>query len=221
VDVSDGKAGLAVFNRGLPEYEAVADENGVTIALTLLRCVGWLSRSDLLTRPGPAGPSLPTPEGQCPGEYVFEYALRPHAGTWEPIMHEAHAFVAPCTLVTDRTTEGVLPSDVEGPSPVVWEPLPRGAELDLLPAQGSFVRLEPAQLVLSAVRTARHGHGLIVRCYNPTNRSVSGRLKLLRPVKSASKVNFLEENQGSLDVNDGDVLFDVPAKGVTSLKCEL
>ena len=42
VDVSDGQAGLAVFNRGLPEYEIL--RNGTAeIAVTLLRCVGSLS----------------------------------------------------------------------------------------------------------------------------------------------------------------------------------
>jgi mannosylglycerate hydrolase len=66
---------LAVFTRGLPEYEVVTTEQGVTIALTLLRCVGWLSRNDLDTRPGDAGPSIPTPEAQCLGQHVFEYAL--------------------------------------------------------------------------------------------------------------------------------------------------
>ena len=68
---------LGICGRGLPEYEALADAKGGTraIALTLLRCVGWLSRDDLVTRPGHAGPSLPVEEAQCLGEHQFEYAL--------------------------------------------------------------------------------------------------------------------------------------------------
>src|SRR5205085_5765051 len=50
VDVSDERGGLAILNRGLPEYEAEAAEDGVWLGLTLLRCVGWLSRDDLATR---------------------------------------------------------------------------------------------------------------------------------------------------------------------------
>lgn len=221
VDVSDGRAGLAIFNRGLPEYEAMAREDGVLIALTLLRCVGWLSRSDLLTRPGPAGPSLETPEAQCLGEYVFEYAIRPHAGGWETIVHDAHAFTAPCTLVTDRSTEGVLPSDAQEAAPVVWEPLPRESDLDILPLHASFVGLEPEELVLSAARTARDGKGVVVRCYNPSGRAVSGRLKLLWPVKRAGAVNLLEENTGAVETRDSAVLFDVPPKGIVSIRCEV
>src|SRR5207248_8569003 len=47
VDVSNGTVGLGILNRGLPEYEIVPDDaGGMAIALTLLRCVDWLSRSE-------------------------------------------------------------------------------------------------------------------------------------------------------------------------------
>jgi alpha-mannosidase/mannosylglycerate hydrolase len=38
--------------------------------------VGWLSREDLLTRKGHAGPGIPTPEAQCIGRYNYRYSLR-------------------------------------------------------------------------------------------------------------------------------------------------
>jgi alpha-mannosidase len=64
---------LALLTKGLPEYEAGPDG----LRLTLLRCVGVLSRpAGLLTRPLGAGPEIPTPEGQCHGTHVLEYALR-------------------------------------------------------------------------------------------------------------------------------------------------
>jgi mannosylglycerate hydrolase len=64
--------GLVLLTKGLPEYEATADG---ALALTLLRCVGWLSRDDLSTRRGAAGPQLQVPGAQCPGPHRFEYAL--------------------------------------------------------------------------------------------------------------------------------------------------
>jgi alpha-mannosidase len=64
---------LVLLTKGLPEYEAGRDG----IRLTLLRCVGTISRpSGLKTRPLAAGPDLSTPDGQCLGTHVFEYALR-------------------------------------------------------------------------------------------------------------------------------------------------
>jgi alpha-mannosidase len=64
---------LVLLTKGLPEYEASAEG----LRLTLLRCVGTISRpSGLPTRPGAAGPDIATPDGQCRGRHVFEYALR-------------------------------------------------------------------------------------------------------------------------------------------------
>jgi len=64
---------LALLTKGLPEYEA--GPGG--LRLTLLRCVGTISRpAGLPTRALAAGPDLATPEGQCHGTHVLEYALR-------------------------------------------------------------------------------------------------------------------------------------------------
>ena len=64
---------LVLLTKGLPEYEA--SEDG--LRLTLLRCVGTISRPPgLPTRPLAAGPDIATPDGQCRGRHVFEYALR-------------------------------------------------------------------------------------------------------------------------------------------------
>ncbi|HUZ97882.1 MAG TPA: glycosyl hydrolase-related protein [Gaiellaceae bacterium] len=63
---------LALLTKGLPEYEAGRDG----LRLTLLRCVGTISRPKLPTRPVDAGPDIATPDGQCRGRHVFEYAVR-------------------------------------------------------------------------------------------------------------------------------------------------
>ncbi len=77
--VTDGSTGLALLNRGLPEIEASRDASGhAVLSLTLLRAVGWLSRDDFPTRRNQnAGPTLFTPEAQCPGRHVFRYAVAP------------------------------------------------------------------------------------------------------------------------------------------------
>jgi alpha-mannosidase len=65
--------GLGLLTKGLPEYEAAPDG----LRLTLLRCVGTISRPPgLPTRPVAAGPEIATPDGQCRGRHVFEYAVR-------------------------------------------------------------------------------------------------------------------------------------------------
>jgi alpha-mannosidase len=82
VDVSDGRAGLALITHGLHEYEVLPGPPQ-DLALTLLRSVGWLSRDDLATRAGHAGPEMATPGAQVPGGHRFRYSLFFHAGDWQ------------------------------------------------------------------------------------------------------------------------------------------
>jgi mannosylglycerate hydrolase len=64
---------LVLLSKGVPEYEASAEG----LRLTLLRCVGTISRPPgLPTRPLSAVSDIATPEGQCRGRHVLEYALR-------------------------------------------------------------------------------------------------------------------------------------------------
>lgn len=131
-------AGVAVLSRGLPEYEARPAHEGTEIALTLLRCVGWLSRDDLSTRPGWAGPGLLTPEAQCPGTHSFEYALALVGN------------VGDAELV--RVSHDYRFELVAGP---------RG-----VPSQGPL-KLEGSGFCLGALKGAEDGDGCILRVYNP------------------------------------------------------
>ena len=71
---------LSVANRGLPEVAGLRSEaGGASLALTLLRAVGWLSRGDLVRRPVHAGPPIETPGAQVPGPSVAELAIFAHA----------------------------------------------------------------------------------------------------------------------------------------------
>src|SRR5918999_2388109 len=68
---------VAVLAEGVMEYEAV---EGRHIAVTLLRCVGTISRSGFPTRTGPAGPDVPTPGAQMMGATDFVLGILPDAG---------------------------------------------------------------------------------------------------------------------------------------------
>jgi alpha-mannosidase len=68
--------GLAVLAEGVVEYEVVGERE---LAVTLLRCVGTISREDLATRRGPAGPDVATPDAQMIGETLLELGVFPGA----------------------------------------------------------------------------------------------------------------------------------------------
>jgi alpha-mannosidase len=183
VDLSNGEVGLATLNRGLPEYEVVESPRGegCALALTLLRCVEWLSREDLSTRRGHAGPMLNTPEGQGIGRHVFEYALVPHLGSWRSedalALRQAQEFEEPMRAVVTEQHDGPLGD--------VW----------------SFVHVAPASLVVSAIKHAERGDGLVVRVYNPLPDAVQAEVILARPFTDVSRANLTEEPIGEGDAS--------------------
>ncbi len=79
-DVSGTQVGLALIHDGLLEYEVVA--GGTTLALTILRAVGYLSRTEPALRPNPAGPADRLDGAQLIGAQRAEYAVMPHRGDW-------------------------------------------------------------------------------------------------------------------------------------------
>jgi mannosylglycerate hydrolase len=158
VDASNGVIGLGVLNRGLPEYEIVQDEAGsMAVAVTLLRCVEWLSRGDLPIRKGHAGPMELTPEAQCLGRHEFDYALLPHSGNWEAedalVLCEAQTFNTPLRVLVSEQHEGQLPS------------------------RSTLVEVEPRELVVSAIKQCETGNGVIVRMYNPLGHPVEATIR--------------------------------------------
>jgi alpha-mannosidase len=106
-----GGTGMAVFNKGLQEGEVVRDPEGrQAYALTLLRCVGWLSRPDLVSRRGGAGPTIATPDAQMQGEHTFDYALTTYRGEWRAagVQAMAHSFAYPPLAFATNEHDGSL-----------------------------------------------------------------------------------------------------------------
>jgi hypothetical protein len=71
--------GLALVHDGLLEYEVVDD--GTELALTLVRATGYLSRSEPMLRPNPAGPLDPLAGPQLQTPLALDYAIVPHRGS--------------------------------------------------------------------------------------------------------------------------------------------
>jgi len=67
--------GVAAYGEGVFEYEVARGE----LAITLLRCVGTISREHLATRPFAAGPDVATPDAQMIGTTRFAFGLHANA----------------------------------------------------------------------------------------------------------------------------------------------
>ncbi|MFB0561500.1 MAG: alpha-mannosidase [Candidatus Lokiarchaeia archaeon] len=171
VEIKSGKKGLAIANKGLPEYE-IYGEQEKTIAVTLVRSVGWLSRNiDNNNRKIFGGPAIQTPEAQCQGQLTAEYAIIPHSGDWEEAQVPRIARESTCEL---RAVE-VKNSGNE------------------LPASMSFLEIKPPSIVLSAIKKAEREEALLIRIYNTGKIAQNAILKLYKPVTSVKPVNLRED----------------------------
>jgi alpha-mannosidase len=104
--VEGAEFSAAMMARGLLEVEVRPEPAGSTILLTLLRCVGWLSRSDLATRRGGAGPELETPDAQELGAHRFEFAVATFRRSYldGDLMQRVEAYTSPPRLFQGRNS---------------------------------------------------------------------------------------------------------------------
>ena len=179
--IQDGERGLAILDRGLPEVQATRTAHGdVVLSLTLLRAIGWLSRDDLPTRRREnAGPTLFTPDAQCPGVHRFEYAVVPFVGNH-------------------------LGADVKGVSESYRVPVMavQGVEDGhVLGGVGLLTKTNPA-ISISAAKRHDSRDTLEIRLYNLTDRSTEERLQFGRALTGAWRTDLLGDRLDRLELED-------------------
>jgi alpha-mannosidase len=163
--------GWTLLTRGLHEYELLRDGS---LAVTLLRSVGELSRGDLAARPGHAGWPVATPAAEGRGAFRVELALAPVSATvgsgpdaWDAVEEVAEEFHAPLAGLMYRS--GVeVPRAVAGP------------------------QLEGAGLAFRALKPRDDGPGVVLRCVNLTRRPQRGRWVWPVPVGRAYRARLDE-----------------------------
>ena len=186
-------AGATLFSDGLAEYESLADG---TVAVTLLRAVGALSRHDLPERPGHAGWPADTPLAQSIGAYHAELALALH-GTDTPEQRDA----------VERMADDVL-------LPLVGETLRSNLRE---PSTSDSLELDGDGLALSAVTPARESGWVVLRCVNRRESVVEGRWRTTRRIAEAAIARLDETRVAPIASDEAGVAFVAPPHAIVTL----
>jgi len=185
VAVEAAETGLQILTEGLYEYASPSEG---TVEVTLLRGVGWLARLDHPLRPHKVGPQLRTPAAQCLGSHTFGLALRPYLPGSGPggLFRAAEEFAVPLQAWAVR---GAPAASRDGTAPL-----------------GSGLAVSPAEAVVTAVKTAEDGEGVLVRMFNSTGQQVSASLVARFTVAAAERCDLEEIPQEALPVSPGGVV---------------
>lgn len=178
-----GDRGVTIYSDGLAEYESMEDGG---VAITLVRSVGELSRSDLPERPGHAGWPTPTPGAQCLGAFTAEFAIFPHgernADTIDVIEHTADDVLLLLAGLTLRAAIGEL-------------------------RETTGVELEGAGLAFLACKASEDGEWTVLRCVNLTEQPVAGAWRCGFPIARAVRARLDETSPVSIETAGGRLAF--------------
>lgn len=197
VDVLGENQGLMIANQGLPEasVQAYPDEPRAYVSVTLLRSVGWLSRSDLFNRRGHAGPGLATP-----GAYELNTTLStrlrliPHDGHSEKARDLAYGFQTELAPVVSKMHAGLLKSS------------------------GSMIVADHPDFHITAIKEAEDQEGYVVRGVNLSDETIEVNLQSLLLANRAARVKLDESFVEDLALTkDGAVKFEAKAKEIVTV----
>ena len=194
VDLSDGEAGLAIINDGMREYE-VKETPERPIALTLLR--GYEFRQSPVIDRWDVHPEMPL--AQSLGENEWRYAIYPHAGCWDDatVYREAECQNLPLEVGQAGRHDGDLPK------------------------QTGFLKVSPANLVLSALKRCEERKSLILRLYNPTERTLKGTVTCYKTIKRARLTNLNEKPDKKLSSQGNSLRLTVAKKKMVTVELVL
>ncbi len=188
---------VSVLSNSTREYEIIG-VNDDTIAITLLRSVGVLGKENLSRRPGrPSGIKLPTPDSQMLGKIMLDLAL-----VFSNVAFaDAHVGRLAKAFLTPVLTYNKIP----------YNAMKLNDSMIVTPQHFSLMSYDQVDVVLSALKVAEDGAGLIVRLFNPSleKRRLAVNWRLVGTEVKMKRANLNEQLLGEFD---GEI---VPNQAVT------
>ena len=189
VDYSDGTKGLAFINYGLKEYEALDDERR-TCALTLMRCFPLK-----IGAVGMQDYSKEQKGSQCLGKNIFRYALYPHRGNWETgeVFKQTFSHNQRMNILQLGKNRGT------------WA------------QRRSFLQLKPDCLVVTAIKKADEGGAIVVRFFNPTEKTITGSLHTDFKIVAAWYVTLEETPLKECTIKGNAIMVEAGSKKIITV----
>jgi alpha-mannosidase len=138
-------------------------------------------------------------DSQMPGEQVFRYALCFFKGSWEKtdVLKQMYEFKYPAIPTHHGRHEGKL-----------------------FGKRHSFLKLTPDTLCMTALKKAEKGRDVILRFYNPLNKTVHAKLWSYYNMKKACLCHLDETGREILEIKaDGcEIEISVPQKKIVTIR---
>jgi alpha-mannosidase len=177
IDYGDAGRGVAILNRGLPGSNIA----GNVMLLSLLRSARLLSYGGLEQ-------STSSDTGLELGKRIgFDYALLPHAGTWQDA--------------------GVYRAGLDFNNPLLSRPA--SVHAGKLPPRWGLTEISGGHVVLSALKPSRDGD-VAVRVYEAAGQPAhSVRMHFAVPLALVREANLIEDPSGEIAVHGNAFSFDL------------
>ncbi len=140
-------------------------------------------------------PASPDPNAD-EGKHEFTYALYPHAGDWKQAQTVRRGY---------ELNYKLMAMQVENHSGV-------------LGTEHSYLKIEPANVILTAWKKAEGEDSLILRFYEWAGTASDVKLQLPAGVNSATETNLMEQPSGNLPVENDMVRIQVKAYEIKTVK---
>lgn len=191
-DWGDGARGLALLNRGLPGNAAMDG----TMLLSLARSTRIVAYSF----EGGYSEGISSDTGLELGrELSLDYALLPHAGTWQEaqVVREGLEFNSPLLALTASAHPGALP------------------------ARRGYLEVAPDSVVVSALKTSADGTA-VLRVYEASGKDTPGvTVRLPQGVERVEEVDLLEASIGPLELHEGKARLNLRRFEIKTLRFRL
>jgi alpha-mannosidase len=158
------------------------------IYYTLLRSVSVLSAD------GVSGPLIPTPEAMELGQHSYSYSAYMYSGNWKNIHIHREAYEYGQPLLAMQLNH------------------------DVIEKERQFMKLDPDNLIVSALKKAEDEEAIIVRFFETKGEKCKAVLSLPSCISSAKAVNLLEEDESDVSISDNKITMEVKPFEIVSLK---